>query len=103
LDPRQLDGGAGKVAAGGDQPKVVGPGRPGCLGNGGLTGEAVVGGGMKIPIGPQRHRRVALRVEVDEEGLIALSGSARGQVDGGGRLPDPALLVRHGVDLAHQC
>lgn len=36
---------------------------------------------------------VALRVEVDDEDPLAELGQRRRDVDGGGRLPDPALLV----------
>ena len=42
---------------------------------------------------PERHGGVALRIEVDQQHLAALGGRARGQVDRGGRLADPALLV----------
>src|SRR5829696_79804 len=41
---------------------------------------------------------VHLRVDVNDEGVVAGRGDARGDVDGGGGLPDPALLVRDGVD-----
>ena len=44
---------------------------------------------------------VALRVDVDEQRLVAGLGDAGGDVDGGGGLADPALLVRDGVDGAH--
>ena len=44
-------------------------------------------------LNPEPSRRVALRVEIDEQGGSLGKGQARRQVDGGRRLPDPALLV----------
>ena len=69
LDPRQLDRGAGEVAAGGDEPEVVGAGGPRRLGDRGLAGQAVVGGGVQVAVAAQRDGRVALRIEVDEQRL----------------------------------
>jgi spoIIIJ-associated protein len=57
---------------------------------------------VQVPTSAEGHRRVALRIEVDEQRLAPLRRRAGGQVDGGGRLSDPALLVRDGVDLAHR-
>ena len=47
------------------------------------------------------HRRVALWIDVDEQGPVAGLGDARRDVDRGGGLPDPALLVGNGAHDAH--
>src|SRR4051812_36277055 len=49
----------------------------------------------------ETHGRVALWIDVDDERLVAGRRDARGHVDRGGRLADPALLVRDRVDGAH--
>ena len=103
LEPRQLDRGAGEVAAGGDQPEVVRrrpagpPRRPRPRRSGSRRRRACM---SRSP--PSGDGRVALRIEVDEQGLRARRGDAGGEVDGGGRLPDSALLVRDRVDDSHQ-
>ena len=101
LEPRQLDRGAGQVAVRGDEPEVVGPGRPSRLGDRDVADQAVVGGGVGVAVAAQRDGGVALGVEVDEQGLGARRGDAGGEVDRGGRLADAALLVRDRVDGAH--
>src|SRR5207245_7503518 len=45
------------------------------------------------PLDTQPCRRVALRIEVDQEGRTLRQGEPGGQVDGGRSLPDAALLV----------
>ena len=45
------------------------------------------------------HRQVALRVEVDREDAMPGLGEGDGEVEGGGRLGDAALLVGEGDDL----
>ena len=57
---------------------------------------------MRVAVAAEGGRRIALRIEVDEQGLGAALGDAGGKVDRGGRLPDPALLVGDCVDQAHQ-
>ena len=55
-------------------------------------------------------RGVALGIEIDDENPLADGGERRAEIDGGGRLADPALLVRHrqnararpGVGLANE-
>ena len=47
---------------------------------------------------PSPRRGVRLRVEIDEQDPLTRLGEAGGEVDGGGRLPDTALLVRDCVD-----
>src|SRR3989442_1408832 len=47
-------------------------------------------------------RGIRLRVGVDEQRLALSSGKRRGDVDGGRRLPDAALLVGNGDDARHQ-
>ena len=46
----------------------------------------------------ETRRRVRLRVEIDEQAPLARLREARGEVDGGRRLADAALLVRNGDD-----
>ena len=40
----------------------------------------------------------ALRIEVDDEDPAPALGQSRPEIDGGGRLADPALLIAHGDD-----
>ena len=49
----------------------------------------------------EREGQAGLRVEVDEQHLAALLGQGGAQRRHGGRLGDPALLVRHGDGPAH--
>ena len=49
-----------------------------------------------VGVDPLAHRQVALRVEVDAEHPVAGLGEGDGEVQGGGRLGDPALLVGEG-------
>ena len=58
-----------------------------------LAGEAVVDVRLAVLRQPKRNRCVALRVEVGEQGRVAGVGDAGAEVDGGGRLTHPALLV----------
>jgi hypothetical protein len=46
----------------------------------------------------ERHGAVRLRVEVDEQRRFAAERQSRGEIDGGGRLADPALLIGDGDD-----
>ena len=55
--------------------------------------QAVIGGGVQVALAAQGDCRVALRIEVDEQRLGACRGGAGGDVDGGRRLADAALLV----------
>ncbi len=50
----------------------------------------------------QPQGRHSLGIEIDKERPSALEGQAGGQIDGRGRLSDPALLVRYGQDLIHR-
>ena len=49
----------------------------------------------------QPDGQVGLRVHVHAEHAMALLGQRAGQIDGGGRLADPALLIRDGDDASH--
>ena len=71
LDPGQLDRGARQVDVGGDDPEVVGTGGAGGGGDLGVAGQAVVGGRVQIAVAAEGDGRVALGVEVDEQGLLA--------------------------------
>ena len=66
-----------------------------------LAARHVVGGRMGLAVEAERDRRVALRVEVDEQHLPPVARRAGGEVDGGGGLPHPALLIRDRVDGSH--
>ncbi len=101
LDPRQLDRGARQVAVRRNDPEVVGARGPRRLGDRALADQAVVGGGAKLAPQTQGDGRVALRVEVAEQHLGALGRGAGGEVDGGRRLADAALLVGDRVHDAH--
>ena len=67
-----------------------------------LADEHFVGRGRAgLAVGDaQRRARVALWVEIDDERLESLHGERGGEVDGGGGLAYPALLVRDGEDPA---
>ena len=68
----------------------------------GFAGQHVVDAGPTGPVDAEPDGRVGLRIDVDEQRLVARLGDAGGDVDGGRRLPDAALLVRDRVDAAHQ-
>src|SRR5689334_4299155 len=73
-------------------------GRPHGVGGSDLAAEHVVEARGAVTRDAEADGGVALRVDVDDEGLVAGRGDAGGDVDGGGGLADPALLVRDGVD-----
>jgi len=50
-------------------------------------------------VDPDAAGRVALRIDIDQQHLLAECRQASAQVDRRGRLPDAALLVRYGYDL----
>src|SRR5207244_10481153 len=77
-------------------------GRPQGLVERRLAREHLVDPGPQVLAQAETDRGVRLRVDVDQERLVARLGDARGDVDRGGRLPDAALLVRDGVDRAHR-
>jgi hypothetical protein len=45
------------------------------------------------------RRGIALRIQIDQEGLLLCQREARGQVHRGGGLPNPAFLVDDRNDL----
>ena len=49
----------------------------------------------------QADGQVGLRIHVHAQDAVALLGQRAGEVDGGGRLADAALLVRDGDDAGH--
>src|SRR5439155_19364584 len=53
----------------------------------------------RLRIDPLRHRQVALRVHIHAQHAVTLLAERRGEVECGGRLGDPALLVGEGDDL----
>ncbi len=54
-----------------------------------------------VPVEPDAAGRIALRVEIDDEGSLSAKGQIGRQADYGRGLADPAFLVRTGDDLAH--
>ena len=102
LEPRQLNGRAGEVGRGRHEREVRDRGRA----TGGrqlvVAQQAGVRVGLEILRDPERHGRVALRIEVDEERTVAGLGHAGGHVHRRGGLPDAALLVRHRVYGRHR-
>ncbi len=58
----------------------------------------VARGDAGFAVDAEPGRGVALRVEVDDENPLADRGQRGSEVDGGGGLADPALLVRHDED-----
>ena len=58
--------------------------------------EEVVDRLLQLAAGLHVQRQVALGVEVDQKYALALLGECGAEVDGGGGLPNPALLHRYG-------
>ena len=56
----------------------------------------VAGSRSSVPIDAEPGRGVALWVEIQDQHALADGGKRCPEVDGGGGLADPALLVRHG-------
>jgi len=52
--------------------------------------------------GIKAGRSIGLRVHVHQKHVETGLGETRGEVHGGGGLPDPALLVGHGDDAGHR-
>jgi hypothetical protein len=70
----------------------------------GLVQEYVIGGSLKAgAIDANATRRVSLWVTVDEESSAFGNRQAGGQVDRGGGLANPALLVCDRDDAGHGC
>jgi hypothetical protein len=70
------------------------------LPDGMLVGDDVVQAGTHLADVQERHSAVGLRIEIDEERGLAAHRKRSGEVDGGGRLTDSALLVRDGDNHA---
>ena len=94
----ELDRGAGEGGLRGHELEVPEPRRPGDLGDR-RTVEQVVAR-RPVRLLAQTGRGVRLRVEIDEQRPLARLGEAGGEIDGGRRLADAALLVRDRVDGA---
>ena len=71
------------------------------LGGGDVARQHLVQPRAVVARQPEPGGRVALRVRVDEQRLVAGLGDAGRHVDGGGGLAHPALLVRDRVNGAH--
>jgi hypothetical protein len=69
--------------------------------------QRVIDGALElVPLEPEPAAGIPLGVHVDEEHLALGRGEARGEVDGGGRLADAALLIGDADDsthVAHPC
>ena len=96
---RELDDRAGKVGLRRDEVEVLERRVLDELGERGAVEEVVAR--RPVRAHPEPGRRIRLRVEVDDERALAGLGEAGGEIDGGRRLTDAALLVREGVDAAH--
>ena len=97
----QLDLGAGQLAVGAEHVVAALRARPSRLGDRGALEQHVVDAQVERALVDARaHGRVALRVEIDEQDASAESGQAGGEVDGGRRLADAALLVRNAEDCS---
>ena len=90
----QLDLGAREVDGGGEHEEVLEARGLDAVEGGGVGHDHVVDRGLHVAVvDPEAGRRVALRVEVDHEHAVARFGERGAQVDGGGGLAHPALLV----------
>src|SRR5690606_10776281 len=69
---------------------------------GGRQGVVDGAAGGRRPFATQAAREVALRVDVDKEHAVVAKRQPGGEVDGGGRLSDPALLIGDGNDARHE-
>ena len=49
----------------------------------------------------QAGRRIALRIEIDQQGALARLGQADREVDRGGRLADAPFLIRDAENTGH--
>ena len=95
LGTRQLAVGAENVVAG-----LIAATR--CFGNRGALEQHVVDAQLELVLVDTRpHRRVTLRIEVDDENAFSDSRQAGSEVDGGGRLADAALLVGNTKNTGH--
>ena len=56
----------------------------------------VARGRAGVPVDAEPGRGVALGIEIDDQHPLADRGERGAEIDGGGRLADAALLVRHG-------
>ena len=86
----------------GTAPEALDPGRAHGVGDRHVAAEArrrLLG--SRSLASPSADRGVALRVDVDEQRVVAGLRDAGRDVDGGRRLADPALLVGDRVDGAH--
>ena len=62
-----------------------------------LAHEGVIarGGAARLAVDAQARRRIALRIEIDQQDLLADGGERGAQIDGCRRFADAALLVGH--------
>jgi hypothetical protein len=91
----------GEVDLRGDEREALGGGRDDHVRRRRLAVQHGIERAPRRLLQPERAGRVRLRVEVDDERGDAQPGKARAEVNRGGGLADPALLVRDGEDLGH--
>src|SRR5262249_53877115 len=94
LDPNQLDLRADQVDIGWQYPQARHDGRTDGLFGRLAPEQHMVDRGMKTGLlDPEPGRRVPLGIEIDEKRRTLRESETRGEVDGGGGLSHPALLV----------
>jgi hypothetical protein len=60
----------------------------------------LVNGGVELAlVHPGAHRGVALGIKVHQQRALAVGGQRGGEIDGGGGLAHPALLVGDGENM----
>src|SRR5262249_5927328 len=96
----ELDLGGGQVDVGRQQVQPVDVGLDADVVDGAVvTQQQVVDGQVEVVrVDAEPDRQGTLRVEVHQQHAPPVLGQGRTEVDGGGRLPDAALLVGHRDD-----
>ena len=94
IEADQLDLGSYEVDIGRKQAQIRDDRLSDCLVCRFTSQECVIDGGIQIGLLDAKPRRgIALRIEVDHEGFLIGQSQPSGQIHGGGRLSDAALLI----------
>ena len=97
INGNQLDFGAGKVLGGRNDVQTGNFGRLGAFRQCRLLKKEIVAGVFTCGTGnPEARRSIALGIEIDQQRFPPGCRHRRGDIDRGGRLADPALLVGYG-------